>query len=68
MSTVINNPSGEGTGSGVGAILGVIIAIVLIALFFIYGLPALRGGNDGGGSLDVNVDLPSGGGGGTSAQ
>lgn len=60
MATVINNP-GEGESSGVGVIIGVLIAIVLIALFFIYGLPAIRGSsvNDGG-SLDVDVNLPSG--------
>jgi hypothetical protein len=63
MATVINNPS---EGSGAGAIIGIVIAIILIALLFIYGLPALRGGNAGtpGPSANINVDLPSGGTGG----
>jgi flagellar biogenesis protein FliO len=67
MATIINNPDGSGEGSGVGMIVGVLVAIILIVLFFVYGLPALRGGaapqNNG---LDVNVSLPGGNGGGTS--
>ncbi len=61
MATVINNPSSE--DSGVGVIIGVLVAIILVVLFFVYGLPALRGPApaDNGG-INVNVDLPSGGG------
>jgi hypothetical protein len=61
MATVINNPSGNSDNSGTGVIIGVIVAIILIILFFVYGLPALRGGASPSNSLDVNVDLPSGG-------
>ena len=66
MATVINNPSGNGESSGVGVIIGVIVAIILIVLFFVYGLPALRGGSGTNINVDLpNVDLPSPG---TSAQ
>ena len=62
MATVINNPGGESSDSGMGIIVGVIIAIVLIALFFISALPALRNreapaGNQPG--INVNVTAPS---------
>ncbi len=64
MATVINNPSGGSEGSSVGVIVGVLVAIIIVVLFFVYGLPALRGGApapaDNGG-IDVNVDFPSGG-------
>lgn len=65
MTTVVNNPGGSSDSSGVGMIVGVILAIILIVLFFVYGLPALKnsGGNDGG--INLNVDLPTGGNGGT---
>ncbi len=43
MTTIINTPpSGDSSDSVWGLVLGVIIAIVLIVLFFIYALPALR--------------------------
>ena len=61
MATVINNPGGSSENSGAGVIIGVIVAIILIILFFVYGLPALRGGAAPSNSLDVNVDLPQGG-------
>lgn len=59
MATVINNP---GEGSGAGTIIGIVVAIILLALLFIYGLPALRG--TGGGtdapSANVDINLPNG--------
>lgn len=62
METIINNPgNGSGEGSGLGMILGVLLAVVLIALFFIYVLPSMRGADNNNGSLDINLDLPSGG-------
>lgn len=62
MTTVIKN-GGESESSSVGMILGVLLAIVLVVLFFVYALPALRGGTAApGNNLDVNVDLPSPGG------
>jgi hypothetical protein len=63
MTTVVNNP---GEGGGAGTIIGVVIAIILIALLFIYGLPALRGGgtsNAPSANIDVNLPNPGTGGG-----
>lgn len=55
MTTIINNPNGgeRGDSSGVGIILGVILAVVLIALFFVYGLPAMRGATPSGSTINV---------------
>lgn len=66
MATVINNPS---EGSGAGTIIGIVVAIILIALLFIYGLPALRGGDTPtGGSANIDVNLPDTGGSGGGGQ
>lgn len=71
MATVINNPdsgAGNDRGGGMGMIIGAIVLVLILILFFIYGLPALRGGgsNTSGGAdvsipdqIDVNVDTPS---------
>ncbi len=66
MTTVVNNP-GNGDGGVMGTILVLVVVIVLGALFFMYGLPAIRGQapaapQNNTGSFDVNVKLPSGGG------
>ncbi len=52
MTTIIN-PGSSDSGNGVGTILGVVLVIIVLILFFVYGLPALR--NDGNGSTDVNL-------------
>ena len=65
MATVINNPSDN--GSGAGTVIGILIAIILIAVLFIYGLPALRGSSPTtstanttpGASASVDVNLPT---------
>ncbi len=63
MATVINNPGGsDGESTGVGMIIGIILAIVVIALFLIYGIPAMRGGNTNNppaGGTNINVNLPT---------
>lgn len=41
MPIIVNNPNGSDSGSGY--VVGIIVAIVLLVLFFIFGLPALRG-------------------------
>ncbi len=64
MTTVINTPGqGNSNDSGAGLVIGIIIALVLIALFFIYGLPALREQPeaDTKPSTTINVELPTGG-------
>jgi len=68
MSTVINNPSSDGEGGATGLIIGIMLVIVIGALFFIYGLPAIRGANaPQQGAIDVNIKLPTGGGNGGAA-
>lgn len=67
MTTVINTPPSN-QGSGLGVTVGVVLVVViLLGLFFVYGLPAVGGGNAGGNDLNVNVDLPTGGTGGSGA-
>jgi uncharacterized membrane protein len=63
MTTVINTPGSgnNGDNSGLGMIMGILITIVVIVLFLIYGLPAIRSNeapkDDG---LNINVTLPTG--------
>lgn len=68
MATVVNNPAPqENTGSGMGMLFGAIIFLVVLVLFFVYGLPALRNAGSGGGGtqisvpeqIDVNVSAPA---------
>jgi hypothetical protein len=64
MPTIINNPNGgESSDSFVSTIVGIFILLVLIVLFFVYALPAIRNSNTTveqpkNDSLDVNVNLP----------
>jgi len=46
MATIINNP-GDSSGGGAGLAIAVIAIIVALALFFLYGLPALRKTDNG---------------------
>lgn len=49
MATIINNPPAQspapsdGGGSATGMIVGILLVIVVGFLFFMYGLPAMRG-------------------------
>mgnify|MGYP003453527925 CR=1 len=56
MTTVINTPpSTESTGSGF--VIGVaFVIIVLLGIFFVYGLPAIK--NTSPNTIDVNLTLP----------
>lgn len=60
MPTIINNPPGQTSsedGMGLGVILGIIFAVVIAGiLFFVYGLPAIRGAPSG---TNINVQLPA---------
>lgn len=61
MTTVINNP-GDGSDSSASIVILVIVLLIAAAVFFIYGLPAIRGSRVApqNGSIDVNVKLPAG--------
>ena len=70
MTTIINTPPqpAERSESGAGIVLGVIVALVLVAIFFIFVLPALRGSyaapSSGytaptGGNVNVNLQAPA---------
>jgi hypothetical protein len=61
MATIINTPgNSDSSDSGLGIILGVILAIILVALFVIYGIPALRGNNASTpSSTNINVTTPN---------
>jgi hypothetical protein len=56
MTTIIN-PQGGDSGAGVGMILGVVLVLVILVLFFVYGLPALRGGNNEGTNINIPDDI-----------
>lgn len=65
MATVINNPN-PGTsdsGGGMGFLAGIVLLVVVVFLFIIYGLPALR--QSAGPQInvpdkvDVNVQTPN---------
>ncbi len=61
MATIINNPSGS-NDSSVGLVIGIVIGLVLIALFFVYALPALRGNQptkDANPIIKVEIPNPS---------
>jgi hypothetical protein len=42
-------------------VVGILVAIIIIVLFFVYGLPALRGSNQPNGT-NINVTVPGIGG------
>lgn len=65
MATIINNPDtgSRDSGGGAGIIIGVVVAIIILFVFFVYALPAMRGSKqDSGttvnvpGKIDVNVN------------
>lgn len=70
MATVINNPSSEDSG-GSGMFLGLTFAVILVVLFFVVIMPAMRGTTTNTGTqnsapaqpavpgkIDVNVNTP----------
>ena len=69
MAVVVNN-SGEPERrtSGTNSLITLAIVLILLVLFFVYGLPAIRSGFNGGGAqinvpdkINVNVNQPQGG-------
>ncbi|MEK7136290.1 MAG: hypothetical protein AAB821_01735 [Patescibacteria group bacterium] len=64
MTTIVNTPpTGESSDSGTGVVVGILLVLVLVILFFVYGLPALR--NDTPPTppktdkIDINVQVPA---------
>ncbi len=57
MPTVINNPSGGDNSSGLGMIVAVLVIVILAVIFFVYGVPALRGVNNQQ-PANINVQVP----------
>lgn len=41
MATIVNTPAAD-SGSNMGMIVGLLLLAVIVGLFFIYGIPALR--------------------------
>lgn len=64
MTTIIERRDSSG---GWGLVIGIVVAILLIALFFLYGLPAIRDSQNPG-STNVNVNIPNPIGGNNSGQ
>jgi len=57
MATTIINPAPTNNSSnnnGIGFLLGAIVLVVFAVLFFVYGLPYIRG-LSGSGGVQVNV-------------
>ncbi len=62
MATNIINPAPDNSSSnnGIGLLVGAVIVLVLGIVFFVYGLPLLRGlGGNGGIQINVpkNIDV-----------
>lgn len=62
MATIVNSPSPDNSGNTVGMIFALLFLAGLAYLFFIYGLPTLRGGTSTGNSnkTDINIIQPTG--------
>ncbi|MFA6602585.1 MAG: hypothetical protein WCT01_02155 [Candidatus Shapirobacteria bacterium] len=65
MTTIVNNPPPvpQNTNNGLGPVVALISILLLGALFYIYGLPALRRANFGStpqinvpNQIDVNIN------------
>ena len=81
MATIINNTSptpesgaDNGSGGGSGMLIGAIVLVLILIIFFVYGLPAIRGngGSNEGSTINVpdkvQVDVNSGDSGSGTAQ
>lgn len=58
MATTIVNPAPSNNSSdnnGMGFLLGIIVLVIFGFLFFIYGLPYIRGLSGGNGGVQVNI-------------
>ena len=60
MTTIINTPpTVENSDSGAGIVIGVVVALIVVVLFFVYALPAIRGSaTPTSANLNVSVTIP----------
>lgn len=61
MTTIINNPSDKSEeGMGIGMIIGLLVVAVLVIVFFMYGIPALKGDKgEKGATGTIQIQLPA---------
>ena len=66
MTTIINTPPAEKeSGNGVGMIIGLVALVVVVYLFFMFGLPAIKNLQVGTpqinvpSKIDVNINQPN---------
>ncbi|MDQ5957975.1 MAG: hypothetical protein QG665_316 [Patescibacteria group bacterium] len=61
MTTIINTPpTGDSADSGMGLVLGIVLALILVVLFFVHALPALRDNTPPKtDNIDINVQVPA---------
>ena len=62
MTTIINSPANQGTDEGlsIGLITGILLVVLMAALFYIYGIPMLRGTTEGQPAVQkIEVQLPA---------
>ncbi len=43
MTTIVQNPAPQESGNGVGMMVGILLVVLVAILFFVYGIPAMRG-------------------------
>lgn len=44
MTTIVNTPpQNQDSNGGMGVIIGVVALVIFVYIFFVYGLPAIRG-------------------------
>lgn len=54
MTTIVNTPpQNQDSGGGMEMIVGAIILVVLVFIFFVYGLPVIRG------ATTPQINIPS---------
>jgi len=57
MATIVNNPAPNNSGGGMGVLIGILILIAAGVLFFIYGLPYVQRGMNGGVQVNIPKDI-----------
>lgn len=70
MATIVNTPASDSSGNGIGMILGALLILLVAFLFFVYGLPMMRGGSSSApapqpNNTEINMPQPESNNGGT---